>query len=224
MSNSEPAPYAPVHNVLSVIRRLRDKGLPNPLSQRELERVGVPEGNAPRTLAALRFLGLVNEDGFMTAEFQRLGKASTVEYPIVLAEILRAAYSGVFTIVDPVEDDEIAIHDAFRHYSPPAQRNRMVTLFLGLCREAEIVPGGPPVRKAKMRRSTSAKPVKQTAAINVEVLPAKEPESDGLDYRLIAGLMQRLPESGRWTRSQRDKWLQAVAANVDLMIEVEEFE
>ena len=152
---SQTAPYAPLHNVLTVIRRLRDRGLPNPLTLKELERTGVPEGNAPRTLATLRGLGLIGEDGFHTPACERLGKATTTDYPGVLAEIVRAAYAPVFTLVDPSVDSEIAIQDAFRHYKPQAQRSRMVALFIGLCREAGIVAGGPPTRKAKMRRGVT---------------------------------------------------------------------
>ena len=48
------APYAPVHNVLTVIRRLRERGLPDPLTIQELERIGIPAGNAPRTLETTR--------------------------------------------------------------------------------------------------------------------------------------------------------------------------
>jgi hypothetical protein len=29
-----------------------------------------------------------------------------------------------------------------------------------------------------------------------------------------------LPKEGKWTRERRDKWIQALTANVDLMIEV----
>lgn len=234
MADAETAPYAPVHNVLTVIRKLRDRGLPNPLSLKELERTGVPEGNAPRTLASLRFLGLVNEEDYLTPAFERFGKAPTSEYQEVLAEIVRAAYAPVFTLVDPAEDSEIAIQDAFRHYKPPAQRGRMVTLFLGLCREAAMIPGGPPTRKAKMRRGDSAKSQtpkqpRKDATLHAEPGPASAstPPSelhatDGPDPRLVSVLMQKLPASGKWTQAKRDKWLQAVAANVDLMIEIVE--
>ena len=63
MANSiQNAPYAPVANVLTVIRRLRETGLPDPLKLQQLERIGIPQGNAPRTLATLRFLGLVGDE------------------------------------------------------------------------------------------------------------------------------------------------------------------
>jgi len=229
--SKQVAPYAPVHNVLTVIRRLRERGLPDPLSLQELERIGIPEGNAPRTLAALRFLGLVDDDGARSQVFDRLGRASTQEYPETLAEIVRAAYQSVFTVVDPAQDNEIALHDAFRHYHPQGQRTRMVTLFLGLCREADIVPGGPPQRKAKLRKTTDgvvarppAQVIRPPSIESAEAVgqPTVTQAEGGPDYRLISAVMQQLPKDGRWTKARRDRWIQAVAASVDLLVEVTE--
>ena len=228
----QTAPYAPVHNVLSVIRRLRDRGLPDPLTLEELTRIGIPEGNAPRTLAALRFLNLVNDEGWRTQSLDRLGQASTDEYPEALAEIVREAYAPVFTVVDPAEDSEIALNDAFRHYQPQAQRGRMVTLFLGLCREAGIIPGGPPRRKTKVRKTATERPgprpVKQTAQTPIEATAEAQlaaiPAETGVDYRLVSALMQQLPKDGKWTHAKRDKWVEAVSASIDFLTNIVEEE
>ena len=223
------APYAPVDNVLKVIRRLRERGLPSPLTLLELERLGIPSGNAPRTLAALRFLGLIEEDGQRSETFDRLGKANTDEYAGLLAEIVRAAYSPVFTIVDPARDGDIAINDAFRQYTPEAQRPRMVTLFLGLCREAGLIPGGSPVRHARLRKATP-KPKSRLSSqkgeeIEVEGKTVKG-EIAGVagspDYRVLAALIQQLPRDKKWTSTMRNKWVHAVEAAVDFQIEVTE--
>ena len=55
--------------------------------------------------------------------------------------------------------------DAFRQYEPGGQRQRMVTLFLALCEEAQIVEPGmrrstpPPARRAaKAKRVSKASP------------------------------------------------------------------
>ncbi len=222
----QTAPYAPVANVLGVIRRLRERGLPEVLGLPDLERVGVPEGNAPRTLAALKFLGLVGEDDSRTEAFERLGRAPTNEYPEALAEIVRRAYQPVFTVIDPAEDSEIVLHDAFRHYEPQGQRERMVTLFLGLCQEAEIVEGGPPERRPRQRRRQTVQPTgipseEQVGQPSVRQRPPAQ-DGDGADYRLLAALMQQLPKDGKWTKAKRDKWISAVSAGVDLLVEQED--
>lgn len=132
-------PYAPVKNVLDVVHRLRDRGVPIPLTVESIQNIGIPTGNAPRTLQAIKLLGLVDAKGQLAEPAERIRRATTDEYPGLLAEIIRAAYVPVFQVVDPAEDGEVKIADAFRQYDPAGQRERMVTLFLGLCEEAGIV-------------------------------------------------------------------------------------
>lgn len=136
-------PYAPINNVLAVIRRRRERGLNFPLTSAVLGAVGVPEGNQSRTLVALRFLGLIDAENNRTEIFDRIGTAQTEEYPRVLAEVVRAAYQPVFAMVNPAEDGDIRISDAFRQYRPEAQWDKMVALFRGLCEEAAIMQDAP---------------------------------------------------------------------------------
>jgi hypothetical protein len=132
------APYAPPKNVLDFIRRKRERGLPDVIGSQVLEQIGIPEGNAPRTLRALRFLGLIEDDGSQSAALERIGAASSTQYSKVLAEVIQQAYHQVFTMIDPSVDSETAIEDSFRQFQPEAQRSRMVALFLALCREADL--------------------------------------------------------------------------------------
>jgi len=164
----------------------------------------------------------VDDEGQRTPALERLGRASTDEYPEILAEVIRAAYAPVFTIVDPSQDNGVAIYDAFRQYEPKAQRERMITLFLGLCQEAGVVPGGPPAARARVRRTQVAKPPTALPRGGEQEEPAPEPspQFSGTDYRLLAALMQQLPKDGKWTQARRDRWIQAVTANADLLIEV----
>lgn len=223
------APYAPYKNVQSVISRYRDRGLPDPLSASEIERLGISAGMAPRTLRALRFLGLVDEGGHRLEPFERLKRATTDEYPAQLAEIVRGAYLPVFQIVDPAQDSDTAIADAFRRFEPSAQRDKMIALFRGLAEEAEIIPKGKPKQreggarrdpnrsKTTTPKSTKAEPPSDPAAPSVssEVLP---------DYRLIQAVIQQLPREPRWSAAKRDRWLKALSAAVDLVFELEEQE
>jgi Family of unknown function (DUF5343) len=210
--------------------------LPNPLTAQELPRLGIPESLANRTLRALSFLGLLDEEGHRTATFERLGKASSNEYPELLSEIIKEAYKDVFTIIDPAEATDIEINDAFRHYEPHAQRSRMIVLFRGLCQEAGLVSGEPP-QSLKRPRTPTSKPVSQSNGAKkpqpksefashaepyqVPIQPIIQPMSNQ-EFALLQGVISKLPMEKKWTQRQRDKWLQAFTANVDLLIDVVE--
>ena len=219
------APYAPVRNVLRVIQRKRDRGLPDPVDVQVLQKVGVPEGNAHRTYQALVFLGLVAEDGYQTDLMERLGKAKTAEYPQLMGEIVRAAYHPVLTLIDPAEDNEIAVFDAFRGNDPQAQRARMVTLFLGLCEEAEMIPRRPRHKRASIVARRRQKGGEKSGAAGTGKAQTDEPGAaisgpGQLDNRLLSAVIQQLPADGTWTESRRSSWVQALISAVDLIVQV----
>ena len=221
------APYAPYKAVHGVISRYRERGLPDPLTPASLEPIGVAAGLTARTLRALRFLGLVDEEGGRIEPFERLKRATTDEYPSQLSEIVRAAYVPIFTIVDPATDSDTAIADAFRRFEPSAQRDSMIRLFRSLCEEAGIIKAVTTVRQQPTRRAPDAPKPKQATAgpkrqTEQEHQQERKDENLGSDYRLISAVIQRLPRDGKWTADKRDRWLQALTSAVDLLIEIEE--
>lgn len=228
------APYAPFGCVITVIKRLRERGLPETLTIQEITRVGVSEGNASRTLQALKFLKLVDEEGHRTQTFDRLGRVPTSEYAEVFGEIIKEAYGDVFTIVDPAEATDIEINDAFRYYQPQAQRGRMVTLFRGLCQEVGLIAGGPPETRKRARTATANKASAASHSVTARKPPIETSYSSettgllngsstgvGQEYALLQGLLQQLPSSKKWTQEKRNRWLQAFTANIDLLIDIE---
>ena len=42
-----------------------------------------------------------------------------------------------------------------------------------------------------------------------------------IDFRPISALLQQLPD-GKWTQAQRDRWIAALTATIDYLVEVEE--
>lgn len=226
---AQGAPYAPLRNVMSVITRYRDRGLPETITAPVLQQIGIPGGNAPRTLQALRFLRLLDDEGHKTQIFDRLRVATTEDYPSLLAEIVRNAYASVFTIADPAQDDLVAISDAFRQYEPAAQRGRMVTLFLGLCREAGIVPSQATRKRQAQGSQPRSAPVQRQRQRQQRATPTRGQEASGPsphdteqeapDYRLVFALIQQLPKEKKWTKIRRDRWIQAMGSAIDLLIE-----
>jgi hypothetical protein len=228
------APYASTGNVMDVILRKRDRGLPNPITSTTLETISIPTGNVSRTLQALKFLGLMDEDGTQTEDFNRLAQAGEAgnAYQIVLEEILRHSYERVFAIVDPDQDGDVAIRDAFRQFEPESQRSRMVALFLGLCENAGIVQP-----KAKQQNADESKPNRSPAqrtrtrstqktarqpSTNLHESSVRRGSDEDAEYRLVFAVMQQLPNDRRWSADKRQKWLAAVEAAVDLMVDVVE--
>ena len=229
------APYAALSNVMSVITRKRERGLQTPLDAKALETISVPLGNASRTLQALRFLDLINDDGSSTECFERLCRAGDTggEYRELLGQIIRDAYQRVFAIIDPAKDSEIAIRDAFRQFEPQGQRPRMVAFFLGMCEQAGITERKVRIRKREIRRptKTSSQQGTRPQVIQTQKMPldsgsesqpkiAHPTQSEEVKYRLIFAVIQQLPLQRRWNATRRQKWLRAVEAAVDLVVDV----
>ena len=221
------APYAPVKNVRDAIIRRRDRGLPNPVTPETLQSIGIPAGNTPRTLQALKFLTLLDDEGQQTPTMEQLARASESEYQQVLVGIVQNAYQRVFAIVDPAQDNGTAISDAFRQFEPSAQREKMVTLFMGLCAEAGIVDSSARPRRSQDARRQNAVQ-RRTRTRSSEVTSDHEDTNpvemthpqNGVDYRLISAIVSQLPHQGTWTEPRRERWLGALTAAVDLMVEV----
>ncbi len=247
MELEKTVPYGPYANVLTIIRHARERDLKEPVTSQLITTIGIPEGNATRTMQALRFLKLLDEEGYLTDSFKLLSNAPSDEYPGLLEQILRDAYPVVFNALHPATATDQQYVNAFRLYQPKAQRSLMIILFKGLCREAGLIPGGAPEVLSRPRVTTN-KSGKSAASANGAMRPKSEPkdtefesESDEVstpqdsqpvkgmpimsteEYVIMQGVLKKLPFAEKaWTQAQRAKWLKAVAANVDMLFELKD--
>jgi uncharacterized protein DUF5343 len=154
LQNDGPAPYAPPAAITQIIDRARNGTLPTMFDPATLTRLGVPESLSRRTLSGMKLLDLVNDDGTPGAPLEAFRRASTEDFKPAVADWLRTAYADVFQILGDLGTAKYnQVEDAFRTYEPGGQRARMVTLFLGLCDYAELLPEGSELRASK--RDTS---------------------------------------------------------------------
>ena len=215
-------PYPPPSNVIDVLQRLRSRNLPERVDNEYLRDAGIPEGSIGRTMFAFRFLGLLDED-LPTTALRSMVTSTDEEYREILGGLIRDRYREVFNVVDPSEDSQDRIVNVFRRYTPASQRDRMVTFFLGMCREAGI-----PVRDAPRQRASgvsSGRPnaQKSTAKKNGSYTPrlrltTQELRGSGGDSGsdLPAALMLLVrslpPEGTPMTDVRRNQWLDMAKA------------
>jgi hypothetical protein len=239
-------PYAPYANILTILRHARDKGLKEPVTSKSVTPLGIPEGNATRATQTLRFLKLLDEEGYLTERFKLLSKAPSEEYPGLLEQVLRDAYPIVFNALEPATATDQQYTNAFRLYEPGAQRHRMITLFKGLCREAGLIAGGSPEVTSRPRPTSgksnkaSSNGAKRTSRPETKDAPfdseprhtwnaeTSQPVSDASitslpEYVMMHGVLKKLPfDRKQWTQAEREKWLKAVTAMVDMLFELQD--
>ena len=141
MNSTEEArrPYASPSNVTQVIHRARSRNLPDKVDEDFLRIRGNWRSGPRSLLEALRFLGLIEDDGKPTDILVAISGAPDDEYRATLAAAIQSAYEeDIRRGVDPAQDTQAQIVEAFRRYQPRSQTSRMVMFFLAMCREAGI--------------------------------------------------------------------------------------
>lgn len=175
LAESGPAPYAPTRAITLVIDQYRDKGLPTPINTATLSRIGIEDSLTQRTYAALKQLDLIDEAGEPSKTLEKIRVSPTDALPDVLADWLREAYKPIFTYIAPTDDVQ-RVADQFRHYVPGGQRNRMVTLFLGLCAKAGLIEEMPPMPRGAGKQAKSGGSRQKPKASPQEARQTKRPK------------------------------------------------
>jgi hypothetical protein len=152
------APYASPENVERVLDRVQKSGLKGKIDTDFLTQLGINDTMIPRTLRALEFLGLIENDGTATATLNQFIVSDEEGGKAVLREALQTAYAMIFRAANPESDDRPKIFNAFRMMKPQGQWDRMTTLFLGMCRYAGIQVKEPPPNRAAKGEKRERKP------------------------------------------------------------------
>jgi len=218
------APYAPPENVLRVIERIRKAGLPPKLNAEYLSQLGLNEAIIPRVLRSLDFLGL--SDGGKTTDLaQSVAITGETEWPSVFQGMLRLAYDFVFRVIDPETASRKAVDDAFRPRIPSGQRNRMVTLFLGLCQAAgfavmEPVYQRPGHGQPKRDKVGTAKLIKRKQGVpqnthNIVTIERPALPPSGRLHPALAGIVSTIPDIE--SRDDLERWIASFRATVEMV-------
>jgi hypothetical protein len=213
-------PYAPPANVIKLLRRLRTRNLPEIVDPGYLTAVGFSKEIASRVLSAMRFLSLIKESGEPEDALRSLARSTDEEYKQLLEGILREAYRDVFEKVDPSQDQQQVIINAFRRFEPASQHYRMATLFLGLCREA-----GMPILEEPRRRD-----VQKVTQRTPRQAPSKGGRAGGHTAEtapaqaspVLWAYFQRLPKPGSiFPQAEQEAWLDAIGSAFRLEYQTE---
>jgi hypothetical protein len=204
------APYAPTENVLRVLSKARSGGLRGPIDVPYLTQLGIEQSMAPRSVRALRFLGLIQDDGNPTSLMEQYIQASDEESQTLLRGAIERSYALVLRAANPESDTRAKVFNAFRMMKPQGQWDRMVTLFLGLCRAAGMdVKEAPPSRSGRLdspREARSPRPRPRATPSKApgnmrwsiegqgdkrffqEMVDARSPSTEALDPAIVAFL------------------------------------
>lgn len=220
-------PYASPSNLTQVISRARSRNLPDFIDGDFLRVAGIGDAVHGRVLEALRFLGLIHEDGKPTDTLIAISGASDEEYRRLLRGAIGEAYADDLARgIDIAQDTQAQIVDAFRRYQPRSQTGRMVMFFLGMAREAGMEVAEAP-RERSMRRTLPPN-ARTTRARSVPARGDKgrtsppKPADHGFPQEL-AGLLNGLPDAATgWTKDRRDKFLEAFQVVLDFVIPIRE--
>jgi hypothetical protein len=167
-------PYTSYRTFKTFIEDLREHGVPSRIDRSVLTRFSGVVGT--QLMHALRFLGLIEDDGRPTQRLKELVSAhGAADWPEKLLELLRQEYAPIFAI-DLETATPSHFNEAFRKAFPAADAvvQKCVTFFLYAANDAGVKISG---RVLKGRKPRSLTPRRKPAKPAFAHLPTKEFEA-----------------------------------------------
>lgn len=229
------APYISFRTFLTLLDRLESGGIPQHID-RHYWGSFLAGGVGQQAMVALRFLGLITpETNEPTPALERL--VPSAERKAALAEMLRERYSAVWENgVDPARTTPGHLDGAFgKLYNVEGEtRRKAVTFFVHAAKFAELPLSSQITAKSRQRRGSSSpggrarpKGAQAPSRSNGGRGEARTPEqrSDTQNreqYAILHEWLRKLPPEGKWTTERRERWLNALRANVDFLVTLED--
>jgi len=169
-------PYTSYRTFRTFIEDLREHGLPSRVDRSVLTRFSGVVG--AQLTHALRFLGLVEDEGRPTELLSALVKADEAgRWPEALLDLLRREYAPIFAI-DLETATPSHFNEAFRKAFPAADAvvQKCVTFFLYAAKDAGVKISGRVLKGRKPRSLTPRRrPAAPTPAKTQEAAPPPQP-------------------------------------------------
>lgn len=172
--SSRAPPYTSYRTFKTFIEDLREQGVPSRIDRSVLTRFSGVVGS--QLMHALRFLGLIEDDGRPTQRLRELIKAHGAgHWPEKFLELLRQEYAPMFAI-DLETATPSHFNQAFRRAFPAADAvvQKCVTFFLYAANDAGVKVSG---RVLKGRKPRSLTPRRKPPRPAFADPPLKEPEA-----------------------------------------------
>lgn len=131
------APYVAAKALNSFFERIKFVSTPEKIDSGLLLDYGIPKGNVFALISAIKFLGLVDEEGIPTPAFKSL-QVTGEEFITALKKIIYDAYSDLFSKLDISKDSRDHIRNYFARNYSNAKAGDSANIFLSLCRMAQI--------------------------------------------------------------------------------------
>jgi hypothetical protein len=192
-------------------------------------------------MSGLRFLTLITDSNEPTDALAALAKPDLRKSE--LAALIKDRYSAAIEQADPTRTTTGHLTETFRKtYKIEGDTVRKaVAFFLHAWQHAELplspaiktregraptrrTTSGTSSRSATTRRTVSGQPTPPPPASRARTGQRQQDEEapKGRYDDMMRTLIARLPPDGRWTQQMRERWIRAVAANIDLWIDVED--